>query len=245
MRGLIGAEVRGMSQIEVLAGLSLGLLVLGLAAQTWGLQRQWLIERDLRQELHDRTPALHRLLLRLSRQAGARPLSLQSGGWQADPPYVALSPGTQLTWVHARGIAAQPANEPNCQNTRVWAKDAAHAPGMIRDQFAWIDGQFKCKDTAQVNARWQTWVEQVRGARVWLAWQYDDVTPVSWRWVAVDETPPRGRALGVRICLSMEAALPQGRRAPPPPDCTERPLPDSGRVWRVWTRAWALRVDSP
>jgi hypothetical protein len=235
----------GISQVEVLVGLSLGLLVLGMAAQSWGMQRLWLSERDLRQELLDRTPALHRLLLRLSRQAGARPLTQSGGVWQLDPPYVALPAGSQVTWVHARGIVAQPASEPNCQNTRVWAKDATHAPSQIRDQFTWVDPQFKCKDTAQTNARWQTWVEQVRGAKVWLAWQDNAAGPLSWRWVAVDQAPAGGRALGVRICLCLEAASPQLRRATPPLDCAERPLLDSGRAWRVWTRVWALRVESP
>ena len=236
---------QGISQVEVLAGLSLGLLVLGMATHTWGLQRQWLSERDLRQELLDRTSTLHRLLLRLSRQAGARPLTPHAQGWQLDPPYVALPLDSQLTWVHARAIVAQPASEPNCQNTRAWAKDAVHAPRWLRDQFAWIDGQFKCKDTAQANARWQTWVEQVRSARVWLAWQDGDSAGVHWRWVTLEEAPTLGKAVGVRVCLSMDAASPQWRRTPPPVDCAERPLADSGRVWRTWTRVWALRVDTP
>lgn len=238
-------KARGMSQVEVLAGLALGLLVLGMAMHTWGLQRQWLSERDARQELLDRTSTLHRLLLRLSRQAGARPLSLQGAAWQLESPYVALPAGGDLTWVHARGIMAQPALDPNCQNTRVWAKDAAHAPLWIRDQFAWVDGQFKCKDAAQVNARWQTWLEQVRGVQVWLAWQTGQGAAAAWRWMPLDQAPATGRAVGVRICLSLQASNPQLRRPTPPMDCAERPLSDSGRLWRVWSRVWALRVDGP
>ncbi len=238
-------RLRGMSQVEVLAGLALGLGVLAMAMQTWGLQRQWLNERDAQQELLDRTATLHRALLRLSRQAGARPLHLQGGVWEVEPPYVALPGGGALTWVHARGIVAQPASEPNCQNTRVWAKDAAHAPAWIRDQFAWIDGQFKCKDAAQPNARWQTWLEQVRGAQAWLAWQTSPGGAATWRWVPVDQAPTTGRAMGVRICLSMEASSPQLRRPTPPLDCADRPLADSGRVWRIWSRVWSLRVDAP
>lgn len=238
-------RVHGLSQIEVLAGLALGLLVLSMAAHTWGLQRQWLNERDARQELLDRTTPLYRQLLRLSRQAGARPASLQGPSWQMDPPYVALPIGGALTWVHARAIAAQAASDPNCQNTRVWAKDPAHAPPWIKDQFGWVEGQFKCKDAAQANARWQSWIEQVRGAKVWLAWQSGHGPDASWRWMPMDQTPLSGRAVGVRICLSMDAVHPQSSRPSPPTDCAERPLSDSGRVWRVWDRVWALRVDSP
>lgn len=238
-------DQRGMSQIEVLVGLALGLLVVAMATHSWGLQQQWLNERDLRQELLDRTPPLHRLLLRLSRQAGARPLRLQAGVWQPDPPYTALPPGSDLTWVHARAIRAQAASDPNCQNTRVWAKDAAHAPPWVRDQFGWVDGQFKCKDTAQANARWQTWIEQVRGAKVWLAWQSHPGPDADWRWIPSDQVPATGQALGARICLSLEAASPQWRRPSPPLDCAERPLTDAGRLWRFWQRVWALRITGP
>lgn len=236
---------RGLSQVEVLAGLALGLLVLGMAAHTWGLQRQWLNDSDARGELLDRTATLYRLLLRLSRQAGARPVSLQGGVWQLDSPYVALPAGGALTWVHARAISAQPAADPNCQNTRVWAKDAAHAPPWIKDQFGWVDGQFKCKDAAQANAHWQSWVEQVRGAQIWLAWQSGNPADPDWRWVSPDQAPITGRAVGVRICLSMDATHPQSHRPTTPVDCDERRLSDAGRVWRVWGRVWALRVQAP
>lgn len=245
MRPVQQPGTRGMSQVELLAGLALGMLVMGMASHTWGFQRQWLNERDARQELLDRTPTLHRLLLRLSRQAGARPVQMQAGAWQPDSPYVALPSGPYVTWVHARGIMAQGASDPNCQNTRVWAKDASHAPPWIRDQFGWVDGQFKCKDAAQANARWQAWVEQVRGAKVWLAWQSGEGPQATWRWLPVDQAPVGGRALGVRICLSMEASTAQLRRPAPPLDCAERPLTDSGRLWRVWQRVWALRIETP
>lgn len=236
---------RGQTPVDLLVGLSLGLGVLAMSMQAWGLHRQWLADRDARQELFERTPFLNRLLLRLSRQAGSRALWSESGQWQIAPAYVALPPGTGPTWVHARDIHAAPAEVPNCQNTRVWAQDAASAPSHLRDQFAWVDGQLKCKDLAQSNARWQAWVEQVRGWQAMLAWQTMNAGQPSWRWRPVGDTPTQGSAVGVRLCLAMDSVTPMARRPPLGKDCAERPLSDHGRAWRVWTRAWALRVVTP
>ena len=91
----------GFSQIETLLGLSL-LLGIGLMLfQVLAGHRAWQLESDAWQELQDRTPALHRLLSRLSRQAGGQPLIWQDTQWVAAPPYDALEPGQAITWVHA------------------------------------------------------------------------------------------------------------------------------------------------
>jgi hypothetical protein len=235
----------GFGQVDVLLGLTLGLGALYLALQAWGLQRQWLHDRDQQQELLDRTPSLYRLLSRLTRQAGSRPLSFIQNQWLATAPYPALPTGNALTWVHARGIHDQAGLYPNCQNTRSWAKDPSQAPALIQDQFDWVDGQFKCKDTAQSNARWQGWVDQARSGTVHLAWQTGAGAYARWRWRAINDAGAGGQAIGVRLCLVMDSVLPVQTRPAPPLDCLDRPLIDQGRTWRVWTRAWSLRTGSP
>ena len=135
---------KGLGQIDLIIGLGLGMAVLTMAMQAWGIHRQWLLERDVRTELQERTPFLHKMLMRLSRQAGSRALTWDGQAWQVEPAYAALPPGIGPTWVHARAIQASPALDPNCQNTRVWANQANAAPALIQDQFAWVDGQLKC-----------------------------------------------------------------------------------------------------
>ena len=236
-------STRGLGQLDMLLGLSLGLGVLGMAVQAWGQHRQWSVERDLQQELFGRTPSLHRLLLRLSRQAGSRPLRWDGTQWQVAASYVALPAGAALTWVHARDIHALPALYPNCQNTRIWANDAALAPLWLRDQFSLVNGQLKCKDTAQAGANWQSWVERVHSSQGLLAWKTGTGAGATWRWRLSTDTPTTGRAQGARLCLVLDSATPSSARPRPGPDCLGRPLPEKGRAWWVWSRTWALRVN--
>ncbi|MDI9331265.1 MAG: hypothetical protein QM527_08150 [Alphaproteobacteria bacterium] len=235
----------GVGQIDMLLGLSLGLSVLSMAVQAWGVHWQWWTEQDLRTELLQRTPWLERALLRLSRQAGSRPLVFDGQHWQASAAYVALPPGQAPTWVHARAIHDRPELDPNCQNTRVWAKDADQAPALLQDQFDWVDGQLKCKDTAQPNARWQSWVEQVRGWQAWWAWQSGSPEEPRWRWRATGDAPAQGVALGVRLCLTLQASAAGGAGVGYTSDCLGRASSDTQRMTRVWTRQWALRVEGP
>jgi hypothetical protein len=235
----------GWTQLEMLMGLSLGLGIMSLALQTWGLQKTWLHERDVHQELLDRTPALYRLLSRISLQAGSRPLDFDGSHWQAAATYAGWPGGGAPTWVHARGIHDQASSYPNCQNIRAWAKDSANAPALIRDQFDWIDGQLKCKDTSQTGARWQGWVDQVKNWKVWLAWQSGEGSASTWRWRSVEETPSSGVAVGMRMCLILESAQPIQTRPDTGLDCLDLPLLQSGRESRNWTRVWAMRTGQP
>ncbi len=235
----------GFGLLDLIIGLALGLSVMAMAMQAWALQRQWLNERDVREELFERTPLLQRLLVRLSRQAGSQALLWDTDHWSLASAEVALPPGIGPTWVHARDLHAQAALVPSCQNTRVWAKQAGAAPSHLRDQFAWVDGELKCKDLAQPSARWQGWVEQVRGWQAMLAWQTGSGEQMRWRWRSVEESPPQGVALGVRLCLSMDSVIPVTGRPWVASDCQGRPLADQGRAWRVWTRTFALRVAPP
>lgn len=235
----------GFSQIETLLGLSL-LLGIGLMLfQVLAGHRAWQLESDAWQELQDRTPALHRLLSRLSRQAGGQPLIWQDTQWVAAPPYDALEPGQAITWVHARTLHEQPAAYPNCQNTRVWIHDPGQAPAWLMDQFGWIDGQLKCKDVAQAHARWQSWVEQVKNAQIWLAWREGGTESPIWQWRAGHLLSPDGLAMGVRMCLTLQSASVVPRRPTPGTDCQNRQLSDQGHLWRVWSRVWALRSERP
>lgn len=237
--------MRGMSQVELLLGVALALGMGSMLSQAWGLLRMWQIERDQWQELQDRTPALQRTLSRLTRQAGGQVLIHGDAGWSLSAPYEALPAGSAPTWVHARALHDNPSQYPNCQNTRVWAQDPSHAPEALRDQFGWVDGQLKCKDTAQTNARWQAWVDQVRGWKVWLAWRSGTADAARWQWRPVDAVDSGTVAIGVRLCLSMDSLSGVATRPAPPLDCQDRVLPDQGRLWRVWTRVWALRIDRP
>ena len=235
----------GFGQLDVVLGLGLGLGVWMMALHAWGIQRQWLSDRDNHQELLDRTPALERLLSRLSAQAGSRPLSWNGHQWQLDPAYPGLPAGSAPTWVHARGIHDQPASYPNCQNTRPWAKDAAHAPAWIRDQFDLIDAQLKCKDTAQASARWQGWADQVRSWSVSLAWQTGLGTSATWRWRPVADAPASGQVIGIRVCMVLDSVQSVLVRPAPGLDCLDRAMTDSSREERVWTRVWSLRAGTP
>jgi hypothetical protein len=235
----------GFSQIEALLGLSL-LMGIGLMVfQALAGLRGWQLESDAWQELQDRTPALHRLLSRLSRQAGGQALIQQDTQWVAAPPHEPLEPGQAITWVHARALHEQPAAYPSCQNTRVWIRDASQAPALLMDQFGWVDGQLKCKDVAQGNARWQSWVEQVKNAQIWIAWREGGTESPVWQWRAGHLLSPDGLALGVRMCLTLQSASVVPRRPNPGIDCQQRPLSDQGRLWRVWSRVWALRSERP
>ncbi|MEY2804662.1 MAG: hypothetical protein RL657_1998 [Pseudomonadota bacterium] len=236
---------QGLGHIDVLLGLVLGLAIWAMVLQVWGAHQIGQNQLDAWQELQNRTSFLHRLLSRLSRQAGSRPLTWTGQHWEPGPAYVALPAGAGPTWVHARAVHDPPALYPNCQNTRVWAKDAAHAPAELRDQFSWIEGQLKCKDLAQTSARWQTWVEQVRDWQVWLAWRSGDGVNARWQWHPADTLDAGTIALGVRMCLTLDSIGGVTVRPAPPLDCHDQPLKDQGRLWRVWTRAWALRVESP
>lgn len=235
----------GFSQIEALLGLSL-LMGTGLMMfQVLAGHRNWQLESDAWQELQDRTPALHRLLSRLSRQAGGQALMRQDGQWTVTPHHDALLPGQAITWVHARGLHELPAAYPNCQNTRVWAREANQAPALLMDQFGWVDGQLKCKDVAQSNARWQGWVEQVKSMQIWLAWREGGTATPVWQWRPAHQVSPDGLALAVRMCLTLEGASVVPRRPAPGTDCLQRPLPDQGRLWRIWSRVWTLRSERP
>ena len=236
---------RGLSQIEMLVGLSIGLGLWLIACHAWGVNQQWLGDRDSHQELLDRTPTLHRLLSRLTRQVGSRPLVFNGTQWQASAAYTALPWGSNPTWVHARGIHDQPANYPSCQNTRVWSSIPSYAPAWIQDQFSLQSGQLKCKDLSQGSATWQGWVDQTTSWQVWLAWQSGSGAAATWRWRLVNDGQGVGQVVGVRMCLVTSSLLPVGVRTSAPVDCLDNALADSGYEWRVWTRVWSMRVGMP
>lgn len=239
------AALAGFSQIDTLMGLSVLMGIGWMLLQMLTGHRMWQLESDAWQELQDRTPALHRLLSRLSLQAGGQALVWQDTQWVAAPHQPALMPGPWITWVHARALHEQPSAYPSCQNTRVWARDSQQAPAWLMDQFGWIDGQLKCKDAAQNNARWQSWVEQVKSASVWLAWREGHQESALWQWRAGHQISPSGMAMGVRMCLTLESATLVPHRRAPSSDCLNRTWPDQGRLWRVWSRVWAVRSEQP
>jgi type II secretory pathway component PulJ len=245
MRLKSSTPVRGFSALEVLVGVSIGLGVWMMALHAWGVYKQWLSDRDSHQELLDRTPTLHRLLSRLTRQVGSRPLSWNGTQWQASAAYTGLPWGSNPTWVHARGIHDQAASYPSCQNTRVWASAPNSAPALIQDQFSLQSSQLKCKDLSQGNATWQGWIDQASSWQVWLAWQSGTGPTATWRWRGVNDGQGVGQVVGIRVCLVTSSLLPVLVRASPPLDCQDKPLADQGFEWRVWTRVWSMRVGLP
>ncbi len=52
-------------------------------------------------------------------------------------------------------------------------------------------------------------------------------------------------AMGVRMCLTLESATLVPHRRAPSSDCLNRTWPDQGRLWRVWSRVWAVRSEQP
>jgi hypothetical protein len=229
----------------MLLGLSIGLGVWAMALHAWGVHKQWLSDRDSHQELLDRTPTLHRLLSRLTRQVGSRPLFLNGTQWQVSDAYIGLPWGSNPTWVHARDIHDQPASYPNCQNTRVWASKPTDAPSLIQDQFSLQSSQVKCKDLSQGNGTWQGWIDQATSWQVWLAWQAGTGSAATWRWRLVNDGNGVGQVMGIRLCLVTSSLLPVLVRPAPALDCQESPLLDQGLEWRVWTRVWSMRVGLP
>jgi hypothetical protein len=245
MTSHLHAPAQGFSQVEMLVGLGIGLGVWVMSLHTWGVHKQWLSDRDSHQELLDRTPTLHRLLSRLTRQVGSRPLVMNGTRWQAGTAYTGLPWGSNPTWVHARDIHDQPTLYPNCQNTRVWASNPAAAPALIQDQFSLQSGQLKCKDLSQGDGTWQGWLDQATSWQVWLAWQAGSGAGASWRWRLLNDGNGVGQVVGIRLCLVTSSLLPVLVRPAVPLDCQEHLLPDQGLEWRVWTRVWSMRVGMP
>ena len=217
---------RGWSLIDTLLGLSLGLVVLGLAGHAF------LQSREAWQQLQAQLALLHQIQLVATRLSHDWPLTqgFDWGTWSQSPqglgdvtPNVAAGRGKSGDWLELSYPSAARARD--CQ-------DNLSVGRLVRNRYQRNDKkELTCRDTLGVATTAQALVEGVEDFRVWLLVRE---RADAWRWWAAGELPAQQRVVAIRICLRVAS-----KQAVPAPSMALRGcLGETVRADRLWRRLW-------
>ena len=224
-RGL-SLHPRGWSLIDTLLGLSLGLVVLGLAGQVF------LQSREAWQQLQVQLALLHQIQAVAARFSHDLPLT-QGFDWEAwsqSPraltdvtPHVAAGRGKSGDWLELSYPSAARARD--CQDNLSVAR-------LVRNRYQRNDKkELTCRDTFSVASTAQALAEGVEDFRVWLLVREG---ADAWRWWAAGELPAKQRVVAIRICLRLASV----QAVPTPSTALRGCLGETVRADRLWRRLW-------
>lgn len=240
------SRCQGVSLIELMLGVTIGLGVVLAAVSAYQAQRQsWAFMQALHALHHNANAALDRLqtsaqsanaaLLVSDVEGNVRLVALpkQEGG---------LTEGNTrsdgLTLSHFSAL-----DRDDCQGNHV------DSPTYIRDSYQ-INSKLEltCKDTQRVGATYQAIAEGVEDFQLQFAERLP--TPITgsasnWQWKNADQINVNSQVVGIAICLRMVSAQSVNAQVGASHlsvlGCQGEALPDDGKLRRVFRRVYNLR----